>query len=228
MAFRKKAEFILKQKPDILIVPECEHPDRLKFTCDVPSPTDIYWIGENKNKGLGVFSFCNYKFELLDNYNADLKNILPLKVSNCDHHFSLFAIWANNPKDNDGAYITQVWKAIHHYDNLLSDKRTILIGDFNSNTIWDKPWREGNHSTVVDKLKAKNILSVYHSFYKQEQGKEDMSTLFMYRHEDKKYHIDYCFASVDYINKLKNVEIGTYQDWRSLSDHSPLTVTFES
>ena len=225
MAFRKKAEFIQVQKPDILIVPECEHPDRLKFPCDVATPTDFYWFGENKNKGLGVFSFCNYRFALLDNYNADFKNILPLKVFNCDHHLSLFAIWANNPKDNDGAYITQVWKAIHHYGNLLSDKRTILIGDFNSNIIWDKPWREGNHSTVVEKLKNKNILSTYHYFYQQVQGKEDKSTLFMYRHDDKKYHIDYFFVSVDYISKLKNVEIGNYQDWKSLSAHSPLSVT---
>lgn len=228
MAFRKKAEFILNQKPDILIVPECEHPDKFKFTRDLPIPSDVYWIGENKNKGLAVFSFSDYKFELFNNYNPDFKNIIPLKVSNFNSHFVLFAIWANNPKDTDGAYITQVWKAIHYYDNLLSDKRTILIGDFNSNTIWDKPWREGNHSTVVEKLKSKNILSTYHFFYQQEQGKEDQSTLYMYRHANKPYHIDYCFASADYIEKLKNVEIGNYQEWRSLSDHSPLTVTFES
>ncbi len=29
MAFRKKAEFILAYNPDILIVPECECPDKL-------------------------------------------------------------------------------------------------------------------------------------------------------------------------------------------------------
>jgi exonuclease III len=227
MAFRKKAEFILNLKPDILIVPECEHPDKLKFTGDAPIPTDIYWIGENKNKGLGVFSYSDYKFELLDKQNTALKNILPLKVSNDNSSFKLLAIWANNPKDNDGAYITQVWKAIHHYDHLLTDKQTIIIGDFNSNTIWDKPRREGNHSTVVDKLEKKNILSTYHYFYKQEQGKEEKSTLYMFRHEDKKYHIDYCFASIDYINKLKNVEIGNYKDWCHLSDHAPLSITFD-
>lgn len=227
MAFRKKAEFILSQKPDILIVPECEHPDKLKFSGNVQSPMDIYWIGGNRNKGLGVFSYSNYRFELLDVYNPDLKNILPLKVFNDDNYFTLFAIWANNPEDNDGAYITQIWKAIHYYDNLLLGERTILIGDFNSNTIWDKPRRVGNHSTVVDRLEKKGILSAYHYFCKQEQGKEDTPTLFMYRHEDKKYHIDYCFVSLDYINKLKNVEIGNYRDWKGLSDHSPLIVTFE-
>jgi hypothetical protein len=31
MAFRKKADLILAHKPDILIVPECEHPDKLNL-----------------------------------------------------------------------------------------------------------------------------------------------------------------------------------------------------
>jgi|GEM_PF-3201181 hypothetical protein len=31
MASRKKAEFILAKKPDILIFPKSEHPDKLKF-----------------------------------------------------------------------------------------------------------------------------------------------------------------------------------------------------
>ncbi|MGY3214017.1 hypothetical protein ACVW2L_003070 [Mucilaginibacter sp. HD30] len=29
MAFRKKGEFILSHNPDVLIVPECDHPDKL-------------------------------------------------------------------------------------------------------------------------------------------------------------------------------------------------------
>jgi exodeoxyribonuclease III len=38
MAYRKKAGFILKHQPDIVIVPECEHPDKLKFNKDTPAP----------------------------------------------------------------------------------------------------------------------------------------------------------------------------------------------
>lgn len=227
MAFRKKADYILLQKPDILIIPECEHPDKLKFNKDIPEPTDIFWYGTNRNKGLGVFSYSNYKFELVDNHNPDFKNILPLYVTGGQTDFTLFAIWANNPQDKDGQYITQVWKAIHYYDNLLLDNKTILIGDFNSNTIWDKKYREGNHSSVVGKLAAKKIFSTYHKFYGYSQGAEQHPTLFMYRHQNKPYHIDYCFASTDFIENLKNVEVGTYNDWTQYSDHKPLAVTFE-
>ena len=228
MAFRKKADFILAYKPDILIVPECEHPDKLKFKSETPLPTDIFWFGSNPNKGLGVFSYSNFKFKLLDNHNTDLKTILPLSASNGELHFTLFAIWANNPNDPDGSYVTQVWKALKHYENLLQEKRTILIGDFNSNTIWDKPRRKGNHTTVVEILEGKNIHSLYHKFYKKPQGKETHPTLFMYRNKKKPYHIDYCFASKDFAENISDVQIGSYKNWRSYSDHVPLIVTFNS
>ncbi len=227
MAYRKKAGFILVHKPDIVIVPECECPEKLKFNIDTPLPNDIFWKGSNQHKGLGVFSYSNYKFKLLDNYNPDLKTILPIGVTGGKFDFTLFAIWANNPQDKNYQYVGQVWKAIHHYDSLLKNGRTILIGDFNSNTIWDKPKRKGNHSTVVDCLAQKGIFSTYHKHYKQMQGKEEHSTLFMYRHQNKPYHIDYCFASIDLINKLKNVEIGSYEEWTTYSDHKPVIVTFD-
>lgn len=226
MAFRKKATFILQHQPDILVIPECEHPDKLTFSNATPLPTDIFWYGKNLNKGLGVFSYSDYKFKLLESHNPEFKNILPLSVTGGPIDFTLFAIWANNPGDKDGQYVTQVWKAIHYYDSLILGNKTLLIGDFNSNTIWDKPRREGNHTTVVDKLKAKKIYSVYHKFHKQVQGKEEHPTLYMYRHKDKPYHLDYCFASKDFIDKLENVEVGNYDDWTAYSDHKPLIVTF--
>ena len=227
MVFRQKAEFILEHKPDILIIPECENPDKLKFASQIQLPNDVLWHGDNPHKGLGVFSYSNYRFELLNCHNPAFKNILPIAVTGGEIDFTLLAIWANNTSDKDGAYITQVWKAIHFYENLLAEKKIILIGDFNSNTIWDKPRREGNHSTVVERLEAKNIFSTYHKFHNQVQGKEEHPTLFMYRHEDKPYHVDYCFASLDFIEKLKSVEIGTYGLWTKYSDHKPLIVEFE-
>ena len=49
MAFRKKADFILTYKPDILIVPECEHPDKLKFN-------------PNKYSSIKIIKKVNYFF----------------------------------------------------------------------------------------------------------------------------------------------------------------------
>ena len=225
MAFRKKAHVILEYKPDILIVPECEHPDKLIFNSDFINPTDILWFGTNQSKGLAIFSFNNYKINVLGNHNPLLKMIIPISVKGEQIEFTLFAIWANNPKDPDGAYIEQVWKALNHYDDLLNITNTILIGDFNSNTIWDKKFRISNHSNVVSRLESINIYSSYHIFHKQIQGQEHHPTLYMYRHKNKPYHIDYCFMSKDLIDKIENVEIGDFEYWIKYSDHAPLIVT---
>jgi exonuclease III len=228
MAFRKKAEIILKHKPDILIVPECEHPDKLIFKNVKLQPKEVLWYGHNPNKGLAIFSYSDFKLKVLDVYNDKLKLIIPITVSNTSFAFTLFAIWANNPNDTEGQYVTQVWKALHHYDSLLANTETILIGDFNSNTIWDKPRREGNHSTVVEHLEKKKIYSLYHKYFKQTQGKEKHPTLYMYRHKNKPYHIDYCFASKAIADKLRSVKIGAYDYWMQYSDHVPVIVTFNS
>ncbi len=226
MAFRKKADLILAQKPDILIVPECEHPDKLLFNADTKRPTDTLWFGKNQNKGLAIFSYSDFRFEVLEEHNQDFQMIIPISVTGGSFDFILFAIWANNPKDPDGQYVEQVWKAIHHYDNLLTTKQAVLVGDFNSNTIWDRKYRAGNHSNVVKYLEDKNIFSSYHLYHKQAQGKEQHPTLYMYRHKDKPYHIDYCFVSASLAKKLKSVEIGDYDFWIQYSDHVPVIVTF--
>lgn len=227
MAFRKKADFILKHKPDILIVPECEHPDKLLFPIDTPKPTDVLWFGKNQNKGLAIFSYSDYRFSVLDNHNQELQMIIPISVTSKSLNFNLFAIWANNPSDKDGQYIEQVWKAVNYYERLLTNTKTVLVGDFNSNKIWDKKHRISNHSNVVKLLESKGIFSAYHLHHKQMQGTKEHPTLYMYRHKDKPYHIDYCFTSIDMAEKIQSVEIGDYDFWINHSDHVPVMVTFD-
>ena len=226
MAFRRKAGIILKHKPDILIVQECEQPEKLKFDKNIPLPNQSFWFGNNPHKGLGIFSYGKFRLKLLKTHNPDIQTIVPLSVTGGPVDFTLYAIWAWNPSDDDGPYVEQIWKALHHYDKHLTNKPVILAGDFNSNTIWDRPKRIGNHSAVVKRLEEKKIYSIYHWHYKQEQGKEKHPTLYMYRHKDKPYHIDYCFVSADLLTKLQSVEIGKHRFWTKHSDHVPLIVSF--
>lgn len=226
MAFRKKAAFILQHQPDIVVVPECEHPDKLKFATGTPLPNDILWFGDNKNKGIGIFSYSNFKFKRLRNYNPEIKLIIPIAVTGGAFDFTLFAIWAHNPSDPDGQYVEQTWKAIHHYNKKLNRTATLLAGDFNSNTIWDRKSRVGNHSDVIQRLEKKGIYSCYHTHHQQVQGKEQHPTHYLYRHKDKPYHLDYCFASADMISNMQSVEIGDYDFWSQHSDHVPVMVTF--
>lgn len=211
MAFRKKVDLLLQYQPDLLIIPECEHSDKIIFP---QSPTSAVWYGDNQHKGLGVFSFGNYKLELLDCHESSFKTILPIAVSGANIDFTLFAIWANNPQDKGNQYVGQIWKAIQYFEHFIKPERTILAGDFNSNSIWDKPRRIGNHTDLVQKLSLKQIKSVYHHHFGHAHGNELHSTFHLYKSIDKPYHLDYCLVSEDIMLKLTNIRIGLYNDWK--------------
>jgi exodeoxyribonuclease III len=226
MAFRRKAHLMMAQRPDLLIVPECEHPDKGLFAdCDI-KPSSQLWFGHNRNKGMGVFSFGELSLRVRRMHQPNFRMIVPLSVTGPANSFTLYAVWANNPDDPDGQYVEQIWKAINFYKRHLKRTNTILAGDFNSNTIWDKKYRVGNHSHVVRFLEKKGIHSCYHQMHGHLHGKELHPTLYMYRHQDKPYHIDYCFVSNDLAKNLQSVEVGEYDAWKQYSDHVPLIVTF--
>jgi len=220
MAYRNKAESILKLNPDIAIIPECENigeqtPKRL-------------WFGDNFKKGLGIYSYSAFNLELIGQYNPKLRHIIPIRATG-PAEFNLFAVWAmNDTQGRRKRYIGQIWLALNEYKEML-DKPTIIVGDFNSNIIWDLKGHYGlygNFTEVVRKLEEHNIFSAYHQFYKEEFGKETRPTLFMYHDKNKSYHVDYCFTSSDFV--LKSVEVGAYADWIAYSDHVPLIITLDN
>jgi exodeoxyribonuclease-3 len=225
-AFRKKAAYILRQKPDILVVQECECAEKLVFPSNVKKPLASYWYGTNPHKGMGLFSYSDYRFELLEIFNPAYRYIIPFRVSGYGQSFVLLAIWAMDDKQNKKeSYVRQIWHAIHFYEKLLSDS-AILVGDFNSNTIWDRKDREGNHSDLVLRLAGNNIHSLYHTHFKQEQGKEAHPTFFLHRNKKKPYHLDYCFGSKSLCDKVRQVSLGNFNSWIKHSDHLPLVIDF--
>lgn len=227
MAYRKKAKFLLALKPDIVIVPECENESKLKFPAGTPQPNDILWIGDNPHKGIGIFSYTGFSFRLYDNYFPGIRYVVPVKVSKGKFSFNLLAVWANNPHDPDGTYVEQVGKAINQYQKLIKKTKTIIAGDFNSNSIWDKEHKQWSHSTVVKALHKKGITSAYHTHHGHQHGQEEHATQFMYRHKNKPYHLDYCFLSEDFMKMMVSAEVGSFKKWIQHSDHLPLIVTLE-
>jgi len=226
MAFRNKGQLIQMEHPDILIVPECEHPDNL-LSLNL-NATSTLWYGTNRSKGLAVFSFGKYHLNLMDVHNKEIKIVCPISVTGGDVDFTLLAVWAQRTKDRDYRHIGQVWKAVYYYEKILSEKKVIIAGDFNSNAIWDKKHRLASHSMTVEKLRDMQIHSAYHSHFSQVQGREIHPTFYLYRHENKPYHIDYCFVSDYFLERLTGVEIGNYQKWKAHSDHSPLIINFST
>jgi endonuclease/exonuclease/phosphatase family metal-dependent hydrolase len=100
----------------------------------------------------------------------------------------------------------------------------IVIGDFNSNTIWDSHYRELSHSQLVAKLGGLGLVSAYHTLRHELQGQEATPTQYMYRHLTKSYHLDYAFVSRA-LSRSCELVIGDPGEWLQKSDHMPLLLT---
>jgi len=212
MAFRKKNQAILAFQPDILVVPECENGEKLQFGKLTPEPQDFFWYGDNPHKGIGVFSYGDYRFSLDPSFTPEYRYVIPLKVTG-KQNFNLIAIWAMpNKKKNKQRYIGQVWSGLQYYKDLLKED-TVVIGDFNGNQIWDKNSYTGNFTQTMDFLEARNFKSLYHLETGEAYGKETQPTFYLYRNIEKPYHMDYCVIKESMIQKGVKTMIGTFEDW---------------
>jgi exonuclease III len=225
-ALRNKFEHLLKFDADVCVVQECENPIHTNHKEYLLWASNYLWKGDSKNKGIGVFAKSEIKLELLDwssiYKDHEVKLFLPCLINN---EIQLLGVWTKQNSSPNFGYIGQLWKYIEV--NKQHFNKTILIGDFNSNSIWDQWDRWWNHSDVVKSLSEINIESLYHLSSNEKQGKETQPTFFLHRNESKTYHIDYIFSSKEIANKLLNFDIGKKEDWLILSDHLPIICEIE-
>lgn len=221
-AFRKKLRVAEEFQPDLMVIQECEDP--AQSTKEYRSWADNFlWFGKNKNKGIGVFALANINIEPLDWQDNGLQLFLPCKVNNS---FTLLAVWTKHANSPNFRYIGQLWKYMQMHKKNLKETKLLICGDLNSNVCWDEWDRWWNHSDVVKELEEIENYSIYHQFYNEKQGKETKPTLFHRRNLEKRYHVDYVFATKGMFDKEKNkIIVGEHDKWLEFSDHMPIFFT---
>jgi exonuclease III len=226
MRFRDKIEEIFPFEADILVIPECEAPERWGTNKNLNVINEFLWFGDIHYKGLGVMTLNNaFQIKLHPSYNKDFRYIVPIIVSG-EEEFILFAVWSQNTKRQYESYTGQIYLALKYYESLLKEP-CIIVGDWNSNKIFDYIKRVGTHSEVVELLKNKGIESAYHHYFKEEQGKETRPTHYFRKDKSSPFHIDCLFASESILYRLSHFEVGSYDSWIKYSDHTPLSAVFE-
>jgi exonuclease III len=254
----EKPETIKKLDADILVIHECREKDMEGSGFDKNSRD---WYGDHKEAhdlpekirverdlGIGIFwkeSITITRLPEWDNdlsKNDDFRYLIPYKVADKEQieekipPFTLIAVWTKNKMDITDPldYVQKAHAAIDHYANIgLLNGRVILIGDFNSNTIWDKLYREDrNHTALVGKLEKLGIKNCSKSY-----GQNEYSTYYYYPRGQEKHVIDdYCFASASIVASAKFSVSGIDEWipntsgkklWRGLSDHCPIIVDFD-
>lgn len=222
-AFRKKYEELDSYyEADIYLIQECENPKECNDQSYKNWAKNFKWLGNNKNKGIGIFAKENVHIQPLHFPSNGYKYFLPVLVN---QSFQLVNVWTQSGNEKRYRYIGQLWNYVqinkHRFNNVM------IGGDWNSNPIWDDKHDYWSHSEVVSELKKINIESVYHHISREANGNESNPTFYMYRHKDKPYHIDYMFASPNLLNAVKEFSIGESAKWLEHSDHLPILTYLE-
>ena len=201
-------------KADIAVIPECP---RLPA-----SHGTTFWLGTNPHKGLGVLARHPWRLTRATRRQDLPRFVQPLRVLGPET-FLLWAVWACNIGAD--RYVRGLHRAVDSCSRLFGSGPNVMLGDFNSNTIWDSEHpKERSHSALVRKLDGLGLTSSYHTHYREDHGSETRPTFFEYRHEHRPYHIDYCFLPHAWGSRIAAVTLGTHSEWARRSDHMPLIV----
>jgi endonuclease/exonuclease/phosphatase family metal-dependent hydrolase len=210
----RKLSDLATLEADIAVVPECPRIQE--------QPGAAVWMGSKPAKGLAVFATGSWRVERARAPRGLPRYAVPLQVSGPES-FLLLAVWAM--PHPTVPYVRGMHRAVRTCRSLMEAQPTVLLGDFNSNTIWDAEHpAERSHSALVRYLGGMGLVSAYHSRYAEAHGRETRPTFFLYRHRQRPYHIDYCFLPTTWLGRMRDVTVGEHAAWASKSDHMPLTV----
>ncbi len=219
-ALRNKFTFLQNLLPDVCVVQECEDPTRSASDSYREWSANSLWIGDNKNRGLGIFTKPHIRLEPVALDANGLETFLPCRI---DGSMTLLGVWTRRTEAYDFRYIGQLWKYWNLHAEALRTEVSIVMGDFNSNVIWDKRHATASHTSVVQQLSNIGLESLYHHAKSVPQGKERDATLFLQRNLKKPYHIDYAFIPKNLLPS-STIEIGESHTWLKYSDHMPVRV----
>jgi exodeoxyribonuclease-3 len=136
---RNKLELLDKINADIFIIQECENPAS-SSNAYFEWAGNYLWIGDSKNKGIGIFPKKKNSVEKL-NYNGifkigciknqstttqwttdSLRLFLPFTINN---HINVLSVWTKGSESEVFSYIGQLWKYLQIHRNDLSQNRQI-------------------------------------------------------------------------------------------------------
>ncbi len=216
MALHRKAQVFTGLRPDIAVISEC---GMSSVAALEPLGYAGTWVGANPHKGLGIFARKPLWPRLLGRPRQ--RWVAALDVEGYSWPLRVIGVWAcqvgTKKCDN---YVGQLYKALVRNPEWFACPNTIVAGDFNSNSIWDRNRPLGNHTDVVKLLATRGIISAYHAFYCEEQGSETRHTLYLLKNRKRPFHIDYVFIPAAW--RLDRLSIRDGAKWAALSDHRPI------
>jgi endonuclease/exonuclease/phosphatase family metal-dependent hydrolase len=116
----------------------------------------------------------------------------------------------------------QAHEGLSHHAGWIRQRPTVILGDFNMNATWGRPWQD-----LMALTEPLGLVSAYHEFFSEQFGKETQPTHFHKGKEAAPFHVDYCFLPGRWRQHVTKVEVGTYAKWHDVSDHAPVVVDLD-
>jgi exodeoxyribonuclease III len=199
-------------RSDLIVLQECTPPATIDNQC--------VWFKGSAAKNVGVVASGDWRLKVGPDWSLSQDSAYPVKVSG-PAEFNLLGVWAQGPN-----YVPALLHALDRHQEFLRSGPSIVIGDFNSHPLV-KQSRTANHATLNERLKREfGLVSAFDVFSERSGGLEEPPTYYHQWHEDQPFHLDYCYFPQAWISRLKSLEIGSYQEWATRSDHRPVTVEF--
>ena len=211
----KKFPHLKRLKYDIAIIQEASKPKQGTF-----KEGHYLWFGHNENQGVLVISGNNYQLSSSYTLHKDLRYFIPVKVSG-SMSFNLVAVWVK-PTDRYPGYMDGLDAACTHLSRFIKSAPTIMAGDFNTCASFSGDGMNIFHDRLYGEMR---LFSAYHYFnHDTWKGKERDQTFHLYRHRERGFHLDYAFIPQSWALRLKSVQVGSFREWKALSDHRPVIV----
>jgi endonuclease/exonuclease/phosphatase family metal-dependent hydrolase len=213
-----KAQRLAPFEADIAVLQECAQPVEESDRC--------VWFGSNPQQGLAVIARDPYRVRALPRLPGIARFVIPVEITG-PHRFTLLAVWMKGGQRLP--YVRGLIAAVRRYAALIARGPTVVVGDFNSNSMWDAEHPpDRNHTALVARLAEAGLVSAYHTFFDEPCGRETRPTYYFQWKHERPYHIDYCFVPERWARGPGfRVEIAPYLGWERLSDHRPVVVDVE-
>jgi len=173
--------------------------------------------------GLCVALVANKGWRLEKLAEAADRHVLAAHASKDGRTLTLVGVWMLPAQ---GDYVVPLLRALAEIEPCIRGD-VVIAGDFNAHPQWDAGKGAGRQfASVVTWFGERGLTSLWHHHSGDRHGEETTPTFFMNLKSEKRFHLDYVFASQALVQNCRSVEIGAYAQWvaTKLSDHAPLIV----
>jgi len=226
MALRLKFDRLLSLRPDVAVVQECADPRAAGDPGWRPDCAAFDWIGFNPDKGLGIFTFGDFKLARHAGYSETFALYLPVTISGgcC---FNLLGVWSADPRRMPAGATNDPLAALRHYCAFLAAGPSFVAGDFNRLPQQIAAVGRGAGRSVVAELRSAGLTNADYAMSDASGQPALRRTHYHQRKFARGFVVDYIFIPASEAARLTAFEVGDPHDWITWSDHVPLVAELD-